>query len=207
MHEFLLPRQTLSTNRFHLGMLPLDRMINVQKLIQDKSSYGTMNLFGIIVYTEANPYVAKVLRDQDFWKSLNMRTKDWILYALEPKGEYGHLTENYILPQLGIKDSHELPQLVMLALGPETDGILKQQGFLIDDKDLDSTYHSIEEQINVITDAASRIYPEYRSSTNVHREVVRALDTDRLMNKWKKAKEPFQDLVKVILSMSGFLLK
>lgn len=57
-------------------MLPLEEMLTVKKLIQDKASYRTMNIFGIIVYTEEHPFIVKELRDKDYWASLNARTKN-----------------------------------------------------------------------------------------------------------------------------------
>ncbi len=165
-------------------MLPLEEMLTVEKLIQDKASYGTMNIFGIIVYTEEHPFIAKVLRDKDYWASLNARTKNWILYAIRPDENHGHLTDEYILPQLGIDNSKDLPQLVIIAIGPNK--TLMQHSFPIDDNDEVTAYRSIEEQINIVTEAAANIYPEYRYSTHVHREAVRALEAEMAKKEWKK---------------------
>ena len=48
-------------------------------------------IFGFILYTEKDPYVAKVLRDEDFWKSLDGISGDnWPIFAVRPmeKGYY-----------------------------------------------------------------------------------------------------------------------
>ena len=181
-------------------MLPLDKMLTVQKLIEDRSSFRTMNIFGIIVYTEEHPYIVKVLRDEDYWASLNAKTKNWILYAIKPDKNHGHLTKEYLLPQLGITNSNELPMLVIVAIGP--DRTLLQRNYPIDDKNEDIAYRSIEEQVSIVTAAASKIIPEYMSSTNVHREVTKALESELASKKWKPMTEAFVDLIKCIV---GFI--
>ena len=181
-------------------MLPLDKMLTVQKLIEDRSSFRTMNIFGIIVYTEEHPYIIKVLRDKDYCASLNAKTKNWILYAIKPDNNHGHLTKEYILPQLGISDSKELPLLVIVAIGPNR--TLLQRNYQIDDKDEDTAYRSLAEQVSIVTEAASRIIPEYRSSTNVHREAIKALEAEMASKKWKTMTEAFVRLIKYLV---GFI--
>lgn len=159
-----------------------------------------MNIFGLIVYTEEHPYIIKVLRDNDYWASLNAKTKNWILYAIKPDDDYSHLTKEYILPQLGINDSKELPLLVIVAIG--LDRSFLQRSFQIDDKDENTAYRSIMEQVSIVTEAASRIIPEYRSSTNVHREAIKAIESELATKKWKKMTDAF---VRLIKSLVGFI--
>lgn len=52
-------------------MFPLEEMLNVDLLMSSKRQYHTANVFGFIAYSERNPYVAKVLRNEDFWNALN----------------------------------------------------------------------------------------------------------------------------------------
>lgn len=77
-----------------------------------------------------------------------------------------------------------MPQLVIIAIGPNQ--TLMQHSFPIDDKDEVTAYRSIEEQINIVTEAAANIYPEYRYSTHVHRETVKALEAEMAKKEWKK---------------------
>ncbi len=159
-----------------------------------------MNIFGLIVYTEEHPYIIKVLKDNDYWASLNAKTKNWILYAIKPDNNHGHLTKEYILPQLGISDSDELPLLVIVAIGPNR--TLLQRNYHIDDKDENTAYRSLAEQVSIVTEAASRIIPEYRSSTNVHREAIKALEAEMASKKWKTMTEAFVRLIKYLV---GFI--
>ena len=58
-------------------MLPLDKMLSVDLLIKDKRQYKTANIFGFIAYSDRNPYIAKVLKDELFWKSLGLKPKEY----------------------------------------------------------------------------------------------------------------------------------
>ena len=42
-------------------------------------------IYGFILYTDCNPYVAKVLRDNDFWKALDsISGNNWPIFAARP---------------------------------------------------------------------------------------------------------------------------
>ena len=56
---------------------------------------------------------------------------------------------------------------------------------------MDDAYKSLKDNINAVCTAVNRIHPEYLNSTNVHREVVKALDAELTSNKWKKAVDAF----------------
>ena len=180
-------------------MLPLSQMLTIDKMMTDKAIMSTMNLFGIIVYTVEHPYIMKMLRDQDFWASLNARTKGWILYAIRPDDYYMHLTEEYLLPQLGIKDSKSLPQLVVLA--STSNGDIKQHNYPLDDSDVSTAYRSIEKTVDIITDAASKIIPQERNGVNVHREVIAALDAELATARWRRVSLEFIRFVKDLLGL------
>ena len=165
-------------------MLPLDKMMNVQQLIKDRMTYKTANVFGMIVYTEENPHIVKVLRDQDYWNSLNARTKNWILYAVKPDDNYSHLLDSYIMPQLGLSTNRSLPLLIVFA--EDSNQIIYQREYDIDDSSVTVAYQSIEATVKTISDAVSAIFPENLSSLNVFREVEKALDAELSKKHWKK---------------------
>lgn len=165
-------------------MFPLEEMLNVKLLMDSKRQFNTANVFGFIAYSERNPYVAKVLQDKDFWKSLNARSEGWILYAIKPDSEYfkgGNA--DFINESLGLKPE-DYPQLVILAIG--SNQVMMQRNYPISDKSVDDAYRSIENNVNVITSAVERIHPNYKSATGVHREVVMALDAELASGRWKK---------------------
>lgn len=180
-------------------MLPLKEMLNVQNLMKDEMKYGTANIFGLIAYSERNPYIVKVLRDDDFWRSLNARTKGWILYAIKPDSRYycgGNA--DFINDNLRIAPE-EYPQLVILSIG--TDGDMKQRNYPIDDSSVDNAYKSIENNIGIITGAVEKIHPEYKLSTNVNREVIAALDAELAKSQWKKVSKSLLDFVLFIRNL------
>lgn len=174
-------------------MLPLDRMLDVQLLIKDKSTYKTANIFGVIAYTDQNPYVIKVLQDEVFWNSLNARTKGWILYAIKPNSNYykgGNA--GFINNSLGVKPD-DLPQLILLSIG--SNQTMMQRNYPIAGDSIESTYNSIAKTIDIITTSVEGILPDYKSATSVHREAVKALDAELATKRWKRVSYEFIKLV------------
>lgn len=181
-------------------MFPLDQLLDIQLLIKDKQTYHTANLFGVIAYTDHNPYVIKVLKDEDFWRSLNARTKGWILYAITPNVyRYGGGNAVFIHDSLGVKPE-EFPVVILLSIGPR--GTMIQRNYPIIGDTVDSTYKSIERIVSIITDSVGQIHPRYRTATSVHREATKALDADIARMKWKKAGQAFAEF---IIGLKGLL--
>lgn len=143
-------------------MLPLEKMLSVDLLIKDKRQYRTANIFGFIAYSDRNPYIAKVLKDELFWKSLGLKPEDY-------------------------------PQLVILGIG--SNQVMMQRNYPISDKSTDDAYTSIEKNIDVVSAAVEKIYPEYKTSTHVHREAIQALDAELATDRWKRAAHAFVEFV------------
>ena len=165
-------------------------------LIQDKKKARTPNIFGYIAYSDRNPYIIKLLEDDAFWRSLNARTEGWILYAIKPNSPYyqGGNAE-YINYCLGLKPE-DYPQLVMLAIG--SDGTMMQRNYPISEESVDDAYKSLKDNIDAVCVAVRRIHPNYLSSTNVHREVVKALDAELASKRWKRVVRDFVPLAKAL---------
>ena len=174
-------------------MFPLDRMLSVDLLIRDKKIYKTANIFGLIAYSERNPFVVKVMRDSDFWNSLNTRTDGWILYAVKPESDYyAGGNADYINQCLGLKPE-DYPQLIILGIG--TDRIMKQRNYPIAGDSVESVYKSIEKNIDLVSASVKKIYPDYKTSTNVFREVVASLDAELASVKWKRVASGLKEMV------------
>lgn len=177
-------------------MFSLDQMLNVELLIKDKRKYGTANIFGFIAYSDRNPYIVKVLKDKDFWNSLNARTEGWILYAIKPDSKYyGGGNADYINRSLGL-EPNGYPELVILSIG--SNRVMMQRNYPISDDSVDDAYKSIERQINTVTAAVKKIYPEYRSSTNVSREVIKALDAELGSGRWKVVAKELVSIISLL---------
>lgn len=165
-------------------MFPLEDLLNVELLIKDRQKHRTSNIFGFIAYSDKNPYVKKVIKDKDFWQSLDARTEGWILYAVKPDSQrYGGGNAIFVDDSLGLKPE-DYPQLIILGIGPNQ--TMLQKNYPIEGHTIDSTYESIEKSIDLVTRTLGQIQPEYRSSTRVHREVVKAVNAELSSGRWKK---------------------
>ena len=71
--------------------MPLLKMVEVFKTRND-----VHHVFGVIIYTEANPFLIKVLRDPHFWKALDKISGErWPVFAIRPyRGRRRRLPEN-----------------------------------------------------------------------------------------------------------------
>ena len=147
-------------------------------------------IYGFILYTEADPYVAKVLRDQDFWKALDtISGSNWPIFAARPlqqgherllgggPGQIGFLVWGWdepkanepIIRDFGIKDSSELPLFVAFFWDDQDD--LEEITIHIEGEDIDTVYHSLKEIVETITKAEAAIFPQYKRSANVFKNV------------------------------------
>lgn len=170
-------------------MFPLEDLLNVELLIKDRQKHRTSNIFGFIAYSDKNPYVKIVIKDKDFWQSLDARTEGWILYAVKPDSQrYGGGNAIFVDDSLGLK-AEDYPQLIILGIGPNQ--TMLQKNYPIEGNSIDNTYESIEKSIDLVTKTLEQILPRYRSSTNVHREVVKALNAEFATGRWKKVSSVF----------------
>lgn len=151
-------------------------------------------IYGFILYTESDPYVVKVLRDTDFWNSLNSISGDnWPIFAVRPlqkgymkipEGQPGSIiflvstwhepNENrHIIQDFGFEDSKELPLFVAFMWDDEDN--LHKISVPIQGYDVDSVYNSLRFIVKTITDVENKILPENKRSVNVFREVEKEL--------------------------------
>ena len=63
-------------------MVSLESDFNI-KLINTHRSPS--NIYGFILFTEAHPYVKKVLRDNDFWEEYDVKSGvNWPIFSVKP---------------------------------------------------------------------------------------------------------------------------
>ena len=153
-------------------------------------------IYGFIIYTDQNPYVVKVLQDEEFWNALNsISGSNWPIFAVRPlrKGKYvtqgvgknsigfrvstwKEPNENLqVLRDFGLTSTEQLPLFVAFMWDDNDE--LNEVAIQIRGKDKDSTYHSLEEIVKVITRAENAVLPEYKQSVNVFRNVKTALES------------------------------
>jgi len=62
-----------------------------------KANAATHDVFAVILFTEADPFLVKVLRDSDLWEALDeVSGPRWVVFAIRPaesEGTFGHLVK------------------------------------------------------------------------------------------------------------------
>jgi hypothetical protein len=152
-------------------------------VIQDASSNTVLPpLFGIILYTDADPVWVKLLRDWDYWKALDdMSGPRWWIFATRARSGRTLILDNNrqlkrsiipvwkepkenldLLELFNIGTSRDLPVLGIFVLG--TDSEINQIGLPLSGDTVESAYVDLRSHILVITDALERIPETDRTS-------------------------------------------
>ena len=170
----------------------------IKDLVKDEENLS--RIYGFILYTEKDPYVAKVLRDEDFWNALNtISGSNWPIFAVRPlrekqfgapytRGEYqmigfmvamdepkGNIP---IIKDFGLENTSDLPLFVAF-MWDDNDN-LNEVTIPIQGNSIDTVYHSIEEIVRAIARVENAILPEYKGSVNVFRNVKMELEHIRM---------------------------
>lgn len=152
-------------------------------------------IYGFILYTEQDPYVVKVLRDDDLWNAFDsISGANWPIFAARPlsKGSYenpfyGSNYMHYMLPtwnepsenipvlhDFGLKNTEKLPLFVAFMWDDNDE--LNQVAIPIIGRTVDDVYHSIEEIVKAISKAEAAVEPQYKRTVNVFRNIVTELE-------------------------------
>ncbi len=147
-------------------------------------------IFGILLYSKSNPYMLKVLRDKDFWNTLDENSgKLFPIFSIRPKdGEYekhnndepsfGYFIpvwkepkENLILLQeLGIADTKSLPIFLIYT---EIEGQQYYSAYKINGEDIDSTFKSINDFCIIVAETIENFDTKNLiNNESIYREVT-----------------------------------
>ena len=151
------------------------------------------NIYGIILYTEANPYVLKVLGDEDLWNAIDeISGKRWTIFAVKPKRGRQVIIANdpikmlsaiwkeprdtkKVLKKLEITSSKELPLFVVFT--SDIDGNVIKCVVRIKGYTKEAIYESIRLIVNTVTNTIEKITQEnLKFNENVFREVAGSID-------------------------------
>jgi hypothetical protein len=163
------------------------------------------SIYGFILYTDAHPYVKKVLRDDDFWSALDEISGDyWLIFSIRPekgtfeypdfqKDEVGLMIpiwkepkENKkVLEEFGLQSTIDLP--LFIAFAQDVDGEILKCTLRINDESYESAYDSIKKYVNIITDSIKKISPENRRNPLGTFAAVNYTLTEH--EQWKKIKK------------------
>lgn len=187
------------------------------KLIKDlvKGDDTLSRIYGFILYTDKDPYVAKVLQDNLFWNALDaISGSSWPIFAARPLHE-GHRElrggnipgtmsmmvsvweepkSNYpILDYFDLDSSEELP--LFIAFIWDDNDELNQVATPIRGNTTDEVYASLKEIVEVISKVENDIKSENKQSVRVFRNVKMELEA---LN-WKySAKRKVKFVIKIL---------
>lgn len=154
------------------------------KILFEIAKESPVRLCGFIVYSRKHPLVAKVLRDEDYWRELDaISGVNWPIFAIRPVSPNGYYTrrdamqyeanENAVRTCLEMEDS-ELPCFVCFIWDDQ--GNLKKISHKIDDRTLETTHEDLRNLVTRVADAINAIQPEYAQSENVFRNVKNTVE-------------------------------
>lgn len=166
------------------------------KLIKDlvEGEENISRIYGFILYTEQDPYVIKVLQDDDFWNSLDsISGNNWPIFSARPlkKGQMevkgaGQGFVSFLVPtwhepqhnwpilhEFGLDSSEDLP--LFIAFMWDDNDELNQISVPIRGDSINSVYASIKEIVKTISRVERDILPEFKRSVNVFRNVENEL--------------------------------
>lgn len=117
--------------------------------------HSPSNIYGFVLYTESNPYVRKVMRDDDFWEEFDYKSgANWPIFsvkALEDKKDssYNHMACKFF----NLKNADEdLPCMIIFALDEKEKEIAFQRTYKIKGKTVDEVYQSIVSVIESVAE-------------------------------------------------------
>ena len=167
------------------------------RLVQRYKGTGDLvDLFGLILYTDANPNLVKVLNDEQYWKSFNIISGTrWLVLSARiveghrevPQMQVGALgslvpawlepPENKaLLEEFGLETSRDLPLLLLFTWDQDTKQVL-QLRIEIKDDTVDVAQKAVREVICRVTEVIERTDPKYRNNAQ---ELIALVDTEEL---------------------------
>jgi hypothetical protein len=182
------------------------------------------DVFGLVLYTEENPYVSKVLRKKDFWNALDSQSgKKWVIFAVRP--EKGHATTRFpeaipgaiqmlvpitewhepsenrkLLDVLDIPDTRKLPLLMVFT---EVGGELLRCTFKISGNNKDETYASLSRAIVAAARAIENVDPSNIKNTfEIFNLIAAAADQEVTLQRIKS----IASLIPYVEKIRGVLL-
>lgn len=175
-------------------MYQLDKKFNIN-ILRSKCEGARSRIYGFILYTRKDAYVIKVLKDLEFWNSLDEQSgSNWPIFYIAPMNaadDYewdGCLhymvsiprwprressNENEIFDFFGLNSNDDSPCFVTFIWGD--DNKLRSFVISIDGSTENAVFKSLSAIVSSITDAESQIIEEYKSTENVFREVEKNL--------------------------------
>jgi len=155
--------------------------IELSKIYRKKNEL--VDIFGVILYSDSNPHIKKVLADKDYWKALDeISGPKWAIFSIRPQegkstcptfpvGTLGMMIPIWREPQENIRileefeldSTQNIPILLIFTQGKDEE-ILKFT-FKINEESIEKAYNSLKQAIENITECVEKILPEYRKDS------------------------------------------
>lgn len=165
------------------------------EILFEVAKESPVRLCRFIVYSRKHPHVAKVLRDEDYWRELDaISGVNWPIFAIRPVNPQGYYTrkdamtdeanENAVRACLEMED-YEMPCFVCFIWDDQ--GNLKKISHRIDDRTLETTHTDLRNLVTRVADAINAIKPEYAQSENVFRNVKETVEAYNTQTTFRSA--------------------
>lgn len=148
-----------------------------------KTEHDTIDIFGLILYSDSDANIKKVINDKDYWQSFNnISGIRWGIFAIKLKigtyeipdsdDKYMHFittvwvepeTNKRILKEFGIENSKDLPLFVIYTYDENQDIIWLN--LKLNDTSVETAYNSIKESISLMTESINKIHSESLNNT------------------------------------------
>ncbi len=168
-------------------MYPLQKENGLEVIKENVKNANTSRLYGFILYTDSDPYVKKVLRDDDFWDALDEKSgQNWPIFAVRPitKEKTGiralsnprminfivseserKISNEMVLKTFGLSSAKDLPCFVAF-MWDDSDN-LQSISVPIRGNNIDECYNSLREIVELITEAEDKVLPEYKRNVEL----------------------------------------
>jgi hypothetical protein len=174
----------------------------------------SVQLFGVIIYTDAHAHLKKVLRDADYWASFDaLSGPRFAVYSIRayagewvsPPARPGSLATMHevwreptanaeLVRAFALDDTRDLPALVVFALDGDEH---YSTSLLIDESSIESCYTSLKDAMIAIASALSKgaserstdsrvVFKSVKSALSVRRNWQRVRDGYKVLSELKK---------------------
>ncbi len=175
---------------------------------------STSRIFGFIMYTRRHSYIAKVLKDDDFWNELDeISGPRWPIFAVRPLRHDRYTTYNRsfsepsqkmvqtciepdenkkYLEVFSLDKLSDLPCFIVFIWNDDEE--LEQFTFKLSNRNIEEAFDSIREIVSIISETERQILPEYRQTENVFRNAKADIKGVIFQKKIKKSFKHFHFL-------------
>ena len=141
----------------------LDKLV-----VQYRADPALADLFGVILYSDAQAHVKKVLRDEDYWRSLDEVSGPHLaVFAIRTKAPETRRNFDFVVPEwreprenlplladLQLPSTERLPVIVWLT---HDGGDLLRCVVPLDDRTVEAAYASIKKALTVAAEAIENV--------------------------------------------------